>query len=183
MIPRRVPLLPPFLLLVGLFVAGCGDGGSRVSTPTATDGVAVQAGEHTTRQADDPLVSDLAIVPLTPERIRRTVGYEFLVTIADRNRDLVGGIFRFRNLATQVLTEFAIAPENLIPIAGSRAVRYQARYAFRFIRSGQFHYAISVVDAAGHHSNEVAFFLTISRQVPSGTAGGEPSGPEVVRER
>jgi hypothetical protein len=151
------------LLALSLAVAACngnGDGG-RVAGP----------------DADAPQQLNLQVRPLTAERPGITVRYAVTFALRDRNNDLLGGRAEIRGVATGRVVGFTLGGGSL---AGDCTSQCTGAGVFSLTPSGGgrldlVHY---VIDAAGHRSNEIPFFVTIAPgELPSG--GGVPSAPSL----
>jgi hypothetical protein len=147
------------LLAISLALAACngnGDGG-RVAGP----------------DPDAPEQLSFQVRALTAERPGITVRYATAFALRDRNDDLLGGRAEIRSAATGQVVGFTLAGGSL---AGDCTTRCTGAGVFSLTPSGGgrldlVHY---VVDAAGHRSNEIPFFVTIApAELPSG--GGAPS--------
>ena len=144
------------VLLVGLvmsgFVAGCG-GGKKGSPTEPTD--------------NGPVVTNFQVRPLTSEQAGRRVEWLITATVVDPNNDLVGGRKEARIVATGQVIGAALDAEDL------RGDMFAAVLFFENPPPGRIDLAFSIVDAAGHRSNEIPFSVNIAAALlPRGTVPG-----------
>ena len=138
------------LLVVGLVVTGCG-GGKKGGGPTGPT-------------AEAPMVSNLQVHPLDPEVSGKQVRYAITATVVDADNDLVGGRAEARVPATGETKSFTIEASDL---SGNTL---GALLVTNPLPPGRYDFTFSVIDAAGHRSNEVPFSITIrAAELPRGT--------------
>jgi hypothetical protein len=137
-------------------------GGGRVSAP----------------DADAPVQLSFQIRALTPELPGRTVRYGTAFALRDRNDDLVGGRAEVRSVATGQVVGATLDADSL---QGDCTIRCTGAAVLSLTSpaGGRVDLAHSVVDAAGHRSNEIPFFVTIApAERPSG--GAAPASPPLT---
>jgi hypothetical protein len=152
--------LPPLALgLLLLALAGCGGDGSGPS--------------HA------PVITDLQIRPLTPEKANTQVRYSIVISIADTGNDLVGGHVELR-VGDQQSEEIPILASD---VTGPGTVVVPGELTTNPLPPGRYDIGVVATDASGRESAPVSFFITIQAQQLRG-AGPAPTpgaGPRVER--
>ena len=153
-------MVPYHLGLLGLLliIAGCGGGGGGTAGPSA----------------DAPIQLDLQIRALTSERTGGTVRYLITFVVKDRNNDLIGGKAELKVVATGQVFDFTLSARDF---SGDCASQCTGRGVFTLSNPppGRIDLVHTVIDAAGHRSNGIAFFVTIAAgERPRAGASGQP---------
>jgi hypothetical protein len=126
-------------------------------------------GHATGPDPNAPVVTDLQVRALTPERANTVVRHQLTITVSDRDNDLVGGQVEVKEEANGhvVSAPITVAPAN---------DRIFFEISSNPVPAGHYDLALSVIDAAGHRSNAVGFSITITPQVRPDGAPEMPRG-------
>jgi len=138
----KLPPLGLALLLLGL--GGCGGGGSGPS--------------HA------PVITNLQIRPLTPEKANTEVRYSIVVSISDSGNDLVGGHVELRADGQQSDE----VPIEASDVTGPGTAVVPGVLTTNPLPPGRYDASVVATDAGGHESAPVAFFITIQAELPRG---------------
>ncbi len=155
-------LLGTFLLLgVVALSFGCGGGGSSNSGPSA----------------DAPVISDLIVRALDPERANTTIRYAVQVTTFDPQADVFNGTCEIA-LPGVPGSPLSIPINSAAPGINVNATTNPVTCVFtlRTAVPAQISGSVTIIDRAGHRSNSLSFLLGISeRRVGPDASGGAPS--------
>lgn len=139
--------------MLALTLAACGGGGGG-GGPAGPD-------------PNAPVITNLQIRPLTPERANTRVRYLLTVTVQDADNDLVGGRVEVRAEPSGQVVSTTIDPGQTNPLLFELATNP--------VPPGRYDSTLTVIDAAGHRSNSVPFSVTITPQVR------QDGAPEMAR--
>ncbi len=128
-------------VVLALALGACGGGGGG---PTGPD-------------PNAPVITDLQVRALTPERANTRVRYLITVAVQDRDNDLAGGHVEVREQTSGQVVSATIAPPVTNPLVFTLETNP--------LLAGRYNLAVTVIDAAGHRSNSVPFSVTINPQV------------------
>ena len=151
------------LLVMVLFIAGCGGGGGGGGSTT---GPAVNP--------NAPVLSDFQVVALDPERANTRVRYAFGANFVDVPGDVFNGTCELSTSVGPVSQPINV----LLPGASPNATQGSVVCIFFFLVPSptQVTGTFTVVDRAGNRSNSFSFVLGISERrsgeaAPGGTGG------------
>lgn len=140
-VPQHIRHLAGFVVLA-VALGACGGGGG--GGPTGPD-------------PNAPIITDLQIRALTPERANTRVHHLITLTVQDADNDLAGGRAEIRENATGHVVSATIDPPATNPLAFTLESNP--------VPAGHYNFEFTVIDAAGHRSNAVPFSITINPQV------------------
>lgn len=170
-------------LVLGACNAGSGSrAAGSISGPSVTEAEAPRSVEAAKKakapkiDPDAPVLTNLRITPLGPERVNRDVVYRVLVDFSDRNGDVLGGEAEVL-LDGESIGRVRIDPRGVNPniTQGTLDGRFVVHALVPVEVSGK----LRVFDRAGHQSNDAEFLLNIGerpvgepREVPKGAVQG-----------
>jgi hypothetical protein len=145
-------------LAAAISLAACsksGGGGNAITGPSA----------------DAPVVSNFQVRALTPQLSGQTVEYLVTATVVDPNGDLLGGQVEARVVSTGEVIGATIDAGFF------DGQQFAGVLFFQNPPGGHVELVFSVIDAAGHRSNEIPFAVDIAMtELPRTRPAGPPSG-------
>lgn len=162
----RLPTWTPVSLVAALVViASCNGGGGGGSTGPS---------------ADAPVISDLQVVPRSPEQINTAIEYSVRVNTVDPQGDVFNGTCELTSsLGTVSIPISALTPGTDPDAIEGSVTCFFSVTAFAPI---QLTVTMTVIDRAGHRSNSLTFVLGIS-EVLSGQnrSARDPGSSPILR--